>query len=529
MQLNVLLRGQSNAELFWQNGGLSSVQSQVEKLLGFDGTTNKVNVLVSDQGPGGANTVDGGTAFLGDWMTNQNGTWVPGNLENGLLSYIDGLSADVKAAPTAVVWIHSEYDSANPSLTTAGWTQAVQTDAADVRSALGQSATTTPYVFVSGLPYGTGEIDSSGQAIKQGMANLAADPSFNGVIGAQANDLNMDAYNPTPGGPHMDAQDGAVLAPRIAAAVAEQYRQYAQPGSPMALGQVDSHGPEVLAAGPVAGNPDQMLLTIAADQTSGAGGIGLNGQISATAASGVGWDVHRGDTVLHATGATVTDATHVVLSFADPVSYDGQSQLYYTYGYGRLAASNDAMGNGNAIYDQQGMPIFAPPSGVAVGAPPVPATNTDTTTAPITPAVASAPPAFVPPAASPTPAGMGGTLGDASASTSQTLQSAPGVSTLAGGQGPDAFLVDPSVVANQTLLNFNGGDIVAILGVDASKAALSWSDSTDAQGRAGAVLSIAQGGATSSVTFAGLTADQVQHDLMTSGTNLGRPDVAVFG
>ncbi len=45
MQLNVLLRGQSNAQLMGDyNGGAQAMVDRVEELLGFDGATNRVNL-----------------------------------------------------------------------------------------------------------------------------------------------------------------------------------------------------------------------------------------------------------------------------------------------------------------------------------------------------------------------------------------------------------------------------------------------------------------------------------------------------
>ena len=44
-------------------------------------------------------------------------------LEQGLLNYVNGLSAAQKAQPIAVVWLHSEYDSSFPGLTPANATK----------------------------------------------------------------------------------------------------------------------------------------------------------------------------------------------------------------------------------------------------------------------------------------------------------------------------------------------------------------------------------------------------------------------
>ena len=51
-----------------------------------------------------------------------------------------------------------------------------------------------------------------------------------------------------------------------------------------------------------------------------------------------------------------------------PTSVPTDGYLYYGYGYGRLAAA-DQPGQGNAIYDLSGLPIWTPATGVKVEAP----------------------------------------------------------------------------------------------------------------------------------------------------------------
>ncbi len=68
MDVNVLLRGQSNAVYFMDFGGLSVIQNEVQQLLGFDGANEKVNIIASAYDPGGENTINPATAFLTDWM-----------------------------------------------------------------------------------------------------------------------------------------------------------------------------------------------------------------------------------------------------------------------------------------------------------------------------------------------------------------------------------------------------------------------------------------------------------------------------
>ena len=66
MQLNVLLRGQSNAGLLVRSPDWGNVATEIEQLLGFNGTTDTVNLLEKDSSPTNNNTVIGGTAFIGD-------------------------------------------------------------------------------------------------------------------------------------------------------------------------------------------------------------------------------------------------------------------------------------------------------------------------------------------------------------------------------------------------------------------------------------------------------------------------------
>ena len=372
MQLNVLLRGQSNAALVAMSQDWPAVAKQIETLLGFDGVTNTVNLLDRMNSSNNDNTLVGGTSFVGDWVQPLPGGWQTGwsdnTLETGIVRFINELPASEKAAPTAVVWLHNEYDSTNPDLTTAEWTSAVRFDAQQVRAALGQSAATVPYVFVNAIPYGdSGSIDSVNQAIKLGMAQLAADASFNAVVGVQADDLNMDGQfygsGGVPGvygGPHMSESDADLLDHRIALAVAQSLAAYALPSSPLALGQVDGFGPEAIGADRVATN--EVLVTASLDHAA------LTPTLDADAAHGVGWSVLDAGQTIDATAAQVTGSNEVLLTFGSPVPADGTARLYYAYGYGRLGTGSTDPGQGNAIYDTQQMPIFTPAAGLPITA-----------------------------------------------------------------------------------------------------------------------------------------------------------------
>ena len=98
MELNVLLRGQSNAELLVRSPDWGSVATEIQSLPGFDGTANSVNLLENDSSTANNNTVVGGTAFIGDWVQPVNGAWQNGwtdnTLETGLLNFIAALPAD---------------------------------------------------------------------------------------------------------------------------------------------------------------------------------------------------------------------------------------------------------------------------------------------------------------------------------------------------------------------------------------------------------------------------------------------------
>jgi hypothetical protein len=88
LDLNILLRGQSNALLFADTGGLARLERGLEAASpGVD-----VHLLYTWTGPNGANTINSGTEFLWQWMS---GTEA-GPLQQGLLNFIRSQSADIK-------------------------------------------------------------------------------------------------------------------------------------------------------------------------------------------------------------------------------------------------------------------------------------------------------------------------------------------------------------------------------------------------------------------------------------------------
>jgi hypothetical protein len=372
MEIGILLQGQSNIARI---AALDStyIQTTVESLLGFDGVTNKVNMVGA---PGGGSTVGAivpGTAFLPTTATTEP-SWVTpdgsGGFTNGIwetlkLYALSVLPPDEKAEPTSIVWGQNEFDSLNPGLTAAEWEAAITYDASQVRATLGQTAATTPYLFVDSFPY-VGGVASSAQAEKLGFEALAADPSFNGAIAARGGDLDMngDLENGANyyGGPHMSAADAMIMARRIAVSVANEFSQYAVAGSPIATagGTLDSIGAEASGAAPVDGAAGALLVTFApAPDSHGLAALG------AAAAAGTGWSIIDNATTLDATSARLLDPTHLLLTFAAGADWDAAAQLYYGYGEGRLAAQGDPA-EGNALYDDQGEPAWAPATGVSV-------------------------------------------------------------------------------------------------------------------------------------------------------------------
>ena len=367
MNLNLLVRGQSNAIMLMESNGWAgygALQAEVQRLLGFDGVRDTVSIVYERYDPGTATAV-GGTALVGDWLHAKNGDWRQGwevgSQEQALLNRIAALDPAQRDDPTAVLWLHSEYDSANAGLTTEAWMSAVRFDAARVRSALGQSAADVPYLFVSAMPYWGS--DETHQAIRRGMEALADDAAFTARIAARMLDTNianddLDGNRATPdyGGPHMDGGDALQTVMRAARAIAEQFASHAKPGSPAASGGLADQGPEVVQAEILGAN--KLRLNVAHDHASGF--LALDGD----AARGLGWSVQGSGGEVRAVSVSIEDADSLVVTFAGPLPAGGL--LFYGYGYGRLAGA-DGSGRGNAVYDSQGMPIWVSAAGLRIG------------------------------------------------------------------------------------------------------------------------------------------------------------------
>jgi uncharacterized protein YkwD len=196
--VNVLLRGQSNALLFADRGGLARLESDLEAQTGAS-----IRTFATWGQPGDLNTINSATAFT---------TWDTGGQEAGLLRYLDGLTAAVKADPTAVVWMHNEYDGQIAGLTKETWISEVKADMASVRAELGAE---TPYVFVP-IAYNYG--DSA--KIAGWMAELAADPANNAVVMdvARGSDVTMSGDG-WAGSSHMSDADAKLIGAKLADAM----------------------------------------------------------------------------------------------------------------------------------------------------------------------------------------------------------------------------------------------------------------------------------------------------------------------
>ena len=532
MELNVLLRGQSNAQLLAHSPDWGQVATELQTLLGFNGTTNTVNLLENDSSATNNNTVVGGTAFITDWVQPVNGNWQNGwtnnTLETGLLNYIGQLPAAERAAPTAVVWLQNEYDSTNPNLTTAEWTSAVQFEAQQVRAALGQSAATVPYVFINAIPYGDNLIPAVNQGIKLGMEQLAANPSFHATVGAQADDTNMD-YGQTGvyGGPHMGIDDSNQTDQRLAVMLAQEFAQYALPGSPAALGQVDGYGPEAVTAQAV--SADQVLVTVALDTAP------LSATLDQDAANGVGWTIQDGSTTLTATSAKVTDGSHILLTFGAAVPTDAASTLYYAYGYGRLATSGSDPGLGNAIYDTQQMPVWTPATGLPVtggtaagqfteenlvtGGTASAQGTTSSVTGYQSEFIALGPDRVMVTATTPNAFLVAGAGPDelVASSGSNLLDAGANATLMIGGTGHDMFAVDAANNATtwDAIANFHSGDTLVIWGASEAASHVAWSGGTSGQ----TMLTVTGGGVgTAAVDFVGLSAADAAQLKLGGGT-----------
>lgn len=347
--------------------GQRALVQRVEQLLGFDGVQNRVQLIYGHPSPDLA-TVAPGTALMTDWLHPVNGDWrngwSVGAQEAALLNFIQAQPATMRDNPTAVLWLHNEYDAIRGDVTAAMWNSALRFDAALVRQALGQGAETVPYVFVSAIP-SSSAVDGSLQAIRLAMEGLAGDAGFHASIAARALDLDMswDNLDGNPatleyGGTHMSGSDALLVVERAARSIAEGWASHALPGSPLARanGNIANEGPEVVAAWRT--GVAQLDIDFAFDAATALVAAPVVG-------TGLGWSVRdAAGHSLAAIGLTPVDGDTVRLHFASQLP-EGPLRLHYGWGYGRLAAGQGPA-QGNGLYDDQGLPAWTMAQGVGV-------------------------------------------------------------------------------------------------------------------------------------------------------------------
>lgn len=207
--LNILVRGQSNAQLFCDRGGAARLRDRLQAATG-----RTVNVIYR-YGAAGDNTIYSATAFL-DWDTD--------GQQAALLRIYSGQPASRKTAPFVEIWMHNEYDQNNQSAvgsdwTTATWVGECRADATKVRQALGLTAAQHLRYFVP-IRYAYGDI----KRIRDGMDQLAADASFNARVSMAAWSARMDG-GPEPGnnGSHIGDQDALDIGEALATEIAALY------------------------------------------------------------------------------------------------------------------------------------------------------------------------------------------------------------------------------------------------------------------------------------------------------------------
>jgi len=365
LQLDIILRGQSNAAYLAEldrYAGAGRLVKDVEQLLGFDGTSDSVRLVYDRDGSGG-DTVYPASSFLGEWMQpDGKGGWAASAFEQGFLDRMSQYRDEGMGDATAIVWMHSEYDSRNPDLSATDWAAAVRSDAAMVRQALGREA---PYLFVAAHPYGDGT-DTGHQAIRAGMERLAADPAFDARIAARAPDIDasLDDLDGNPstieyGFAHITPGDAQLIAARIARSVAEEWAAHAKPGSPVAAagGDIANEGPRVTQAMPL--DATRLQVDVAHDAATGFQ------PLNAVAATGLGWSLRTPDgRRIEASAAAPLDADSLVVGFSGPVPQG--AVLDYAWGIGRLGEPGGP-GVGNAVTDDTYLPVWTPAEGIAVG------------------------------------------------------------------------------------------------------------------------------------------------------------------
>ena len=157
------------------------------------------------------------------------------------------------------------------------------------------------------------------------------------------------------GSAHISAQDAVKIGERLGRSLAEEWAEYAKPGSPMAAagGDIDDGGPQATEATIVGVN--QLLVRFSFDAASRLEAL------SADAGRGLGWSVRSDSARSSATSAALSGTDTLLLTFDGAVPAGGR--LFYGWGEGRLAQPYGP-GQGNAVYDEHGMPVWAAADGL---------------------------------------------------------------------------------------------------------------------------------------------------------------------
>jgi len=250
LELNLLLRGQSNAQIFADSGAAQALADKLEAATGY-----QVHLLASWAGDN--NSIYAGTEFLTQWM---NGTQA-GPLEQSLLNFIRVQPADIKDNPTLELWMHNESDQKMSwSFSGNDWKSVYEANHALVEQAFGHAVTTE---FVP-IRYNWGDIGP----ILDGMKAAVADGQAAGIDMSAYNLAKMD-YGGTPNTEHMSASDAAVIADALAKDLVPLVKQIAAgaaPAPPPAAAAPPAVAPVALEAG---NGPDSLVLRISQDAYQG--------------------------------------------------------------------------------------------------------------------------------------------------------------------------------------------------------------------------------------------------------------------
>ncbi len=242
--VNLLLRGQSNAQIF-AGGGIYAVEQQLEAQFGV-----KVNIL-AEYGTD-TSTIHAGTAFL-DWDTDGE--------QASLIRYLEAQSADVRDNPTVTVWMHNEYEQQG-SASEEQWLNEVRADSTLVRGVLNQSVETTPYVFVP-VPYNYGQ---NWEWLK-GMEALASDPSFNATMSDAFTGTVMDGDGYA-NSSHMGEGDVSLVAAALSRSLSPVLSQLTAAPLPEVIPPPEV-APQVPKSSVVGAGSDVLVLHVAQDAYQG--------------------------------------------------------------------------------------------------------------------------------------------------------------------------------------------------------------------------------------------------------------------